>query len=413
MRLANLIVFGLILVLSSPAFADVKVDFSAYARSGIQVGSQGGKGENLNPEGGFAITNRLQETSYFELGANTHLEQDSRLVMTFGNGSDMPHYSGDWPGPAFAVRNFYFAMDKMPDNPSTSLWLGSRMYRGGDIYLFDMWPSDNQNMLGAGIAYGKSTKVEFAIGAKSDAAYSGPVTTLNSKSGQRYFLINKLEMPITADKKLKTNAEFHFIPKSSASYIVGASTTPINVPSSSGVLLSAQYPFWGTNTGFMRLGAGDVEAPKFELAQVAVQDYPGLTTRTGSKLAHVGLSNAMEFEPFNLGVMYAVIGQWSKPRDAAAASCITSSVRPMYYVTNRLHAGFELDGVHYFKQLTSNDIDYFEISPMLEYAINKNVYGSPKFRLIASQAFYAQNVTKYNESVKNAFNVGFGFEVWF
>ena len=314
------------------------------------------------------------------------------------------------PGPAFAVRNFYFAMDKMPDNASTSLWFGSRMYRGNDIYLFDTWPIDNQNMLGGGIGYGEKIHVELAFGAKADAAYSGE--GLTAARGQRYIFINKLEAPI-ADKKLKTNLEFHLIPKTTALFNSGVSTSTIDIPSSSGVMFAAQYPFFGTNSGFFRLGSGDVVAGSFETGKAAVAEYAGVTSRIGSKFAGVGFSNAMELDAFNAGVMYAVIGEWTQPKGAAAASSVSTAIRPMYYVTGRLHAGFELDGVHYFKQLTGADIDYLQISPMLEYAINRNVYGSPKFRLIASEAFYAQNVTRYGNSVKSAFNLGLGFEVWF
>ena len=34
-----------------------------------------------------------------------------------------------------------------------TLWVGSRMYRGDDIYLLDWWPLDNQNTVGGGAGY--------------------------------------------------------------------------------------------------------------------------------------------------------------------------------------------------------------------------------------------------------------------
>ena len=51
-------------------------------------------------------------------------------------------------------------------SPSWSAWVGSRMYRGDDIYLFDYWPLDDLNTVGGGVLYhrdlGLGNSFEFA-----------------------------------------------------------------------------------------------------------------------------------------------------------------------------------------------------------------------------------------------------------
>ena len=58
------------------------------------------------------------------------------------------HFSGD-ETQAIVIRNLY-AQATYDD---LTLWVGSRMYRGDDIYLLDWWPLDNQNTVGGGAGY--------------------------------------------------------------------------------------------------------------------------------------------------------------------------------------------------------------------------------------------------------------------
>ena len=47
---------------------------------------------------------------------------------------------------------------RKPRVDGLSLWAGSRMYRGDDVYLFDFWPLDNLNTVGGGAAYALNQK---------------------------------------------------------------------------------------------------------------------------------------------------------------------------------------------------------------------------------------------------------------
>jgi len=66
-------------------------------------------------------------------------------------GGDLFHYSGDFSS-HIAIRNAYAETQNLGFD-GLSLWAGSRMYRGDDIYLFDYWPLDNLNTIGAGARY--------------------------------------------------------------------------------------------------------------------------------------------------------------------------------------------------------------------------------------------------------------------
>ena len=54
-----------------------------------------------------------------------------------------------------AVRNLYAEVTGV-FHKSFTAWVGSRMYRGDDIYLFDYWPLDDQNTVGGGLMFRKS-----------------------------------------------------------------------------------------------------------------------------------------------------------------------------------------------------------------------------------------------------------------
>ena len=43
-----------------------------------------------------------------------------------------------------------------------SLWIGSRMYRGDDIYLLDFWPLDNLNTIGGGVRLALRSRTSLA-----------------------------------------------------------------------------------------------------------------------------------------------------------------------------------------------------------------------------------------------------------
>jgi len=124
-------------------------EFGSYGRIGIASDLQGRVAEPLN----FVSHGpRFDEDSYaeLELRREDRFKQgiESRVVATLALAAPFFHFTGDasqW----FVVRNLY-AQAKYKGFVT---WIGSRMYRGDDIYLLDWWPLDNQNTIGGGASY--------------------------------------------------------------------------------------------------------------------------------------------------------------------------------------------------------------------------------------------------------------------
>jgi maltoporin len=124
--------------------------FGSYGR--VLAGSdlRGGKPEPVTVVGHGP---RIVEKSYLELDLQYKIYgkrgRAARTVTTLAFDDTLFHDTGEFDARP-ALRNFYLDVD-LTDR--LSAWGGSRMYRGNDIYLFDYWPLDDQNTVGAGARY--------------------------------------------------------------------------------------------------------------------------------------------------------------------------------------------------------------------------------------------------------------------
>jgi maltoporin len=99
---------------------------------------------------------RLDERNYVELELRRDdywqkTDSRTRVVATLAVANPVFHYNGDF-NIKMAVRNL-FVEERDLGIKRLSVWAGSRMYRGDDIYLLDFWPLDNLNTLGGGARY--------------------------------------------------------------------------------------------------------------------------------------------------------------------------------------------------------------------------------------------------------------------
>ncbi len=110
---------------------------------------------------------RLEEAPYIEpdfyysrtVGGDPEKRWRVVLAPAFASG-DLFHYTGSLDS-HFVVRNAYVETQNVGAT-GLRLWVGSRMYRGDDIYLFDYWPLDNLNTVGGGFSYERN-KWEVAL----------------------------------------------------------------------------------------------------------------------------------------------------------------------------------------------------------------------------------------------------------
>src|SRR6476620_5506658 len=128
-------------------------DFGTYSRIGIGADLRGHEGFSTNV---VSHGSRLEEAPYIELdfyysraiGGDPTKRWRIVLAPAFAGG-DLFHYSGDFTS-HIAIRNAYAETQNLFAK-GLRLWVGSRMYRGDDIYLFDYWPLDNLNTVGGGV----------------------------------------------------------------------------------------------------------------------------------------------------------------------------------------------------------------------------------------------------------------------
>ena len=137
--------------------------FGSYGRAGVASDLRGHSGSS---------TNIVSHGTRYDAGTYAELElrrddypQDLEVqtVATIAFAGNFFHYDGDIDE-AVAVRNLYAEVRGAFAKP-VSIWAGSRMVRGDDIYLLDFWPLDNLNLIGGGGAFElDSFRVEAELG---------------------------------------------------------------------------------------------------------------------------------------------------------------------------------------------------------------------------------------------------------
>ncbi len=125
-----------------------RFEFGSYGRVGIGTDLAGrlGRSTNLVSHGP-----RLIEDGYAELELRREDELGSlrsRVVATVAFFPPFFHFDGK-STQSIGIRNLY-AEGTIGD---FSAWVGSRMYRGDDIYLLNFWPLDDLNTVGAGALF--------------------------------------------------------------------------------------------------------------------------------------------------------------------------------------------------------------------------------------------------------------------
>ena len=159
-----------------PGYAD-GFHFGSYGRviAGGDATGRPGRDADIVARG-----SRLDESNYAELelrredywkktGAYT------RIVATVAVANPVFHYNGQFAA-ALALRNLYIEETGLGAK-GLSVWAGSRMYRGDDIYLLNFWPLDNLNTIGGGFAYGfgkgerTSVRVHAGLNQPTDPYY--------------------------------------------------------------------------------------------------------------------------------------------------------------------------------------------------------------------------------------------------
>jgi maltoporin len=132
--------------------------FGSYGRIIAATDARGRPGRDADL---VAHGSRLDESNYAELELRRDdywkkTDTSTNLVVTLAFANPIFHYDGDFDV-KMAIRNLYLE-ERDLGLEGLSVWAGSRMYRGDDIYLLDWWALDNLNTVGAGARYDTKNK---------------------------------------------------------------------------------------------------------------------------------------------------------------------------------------------------------------------------------------------------------------
>ncbi|WP_437811069.1 carbohydrate porin [Sorangium sp. So ce1078] len=137
--------------------------FGSYGRVSAASDLRGRPGRDADI---VAHGSRLDESSYVELTLrrDDHWQRtgaSTGVVTTLAVAHPIFHQDGVFDA-RVALRNLYLEVTDVGAK-GLSLWAGSRMYRGDDIYLLDWWPLDNLNTLGGGVRYRIDERTSAAL----------------------------------------------------------------------------------------------------------------------------------------------------------------------------------------------------------------------------------------------------------
>ena len=136
-----------------------RFEFGSYGRVQVASDLRGGTGKPANV---VAHGTRIDEDSYAEL--ELRREDDfahgihTKVVATLALFAPFFHFDGQ-EAQSLAVRNLY----AQAQYGQLTMWVGSRMYRGDDVYLLDWWPLDTQNTYGGGLGWQFDDKNSVAV----------------------------------------------------------------------------------------------------------------------------------------------------------------------------------------------------------------------------------------------------------
>ena len=393
--------------------------FGTYGRVQASTDFDGRPGDDTNV---VAHGARLMEGPYLELdfGYNIHADDGFgvRVLATLAFFEEFFHFTGE-PVQAVAMRNLYAEAEHfLPVD--LRLWIGSRMYRGDDIYLLDYWPLDNLNTWGGGLQWdGYGLQLKWLMGVNRllndyqfervsvPATFGADEITLMERQKlltsmkATYHLFNLID---DFSMKFSLYGEYHRLPagdfeysEENAEYFeefalnVQSDYRP-ELPSDHGGVIGAQLGLWGFGENshlnlFFRY-AWDLAA----YGEWAVPWGVALD-RTASGARELVMATSFNWESRWVGVMAGWYTRYFEDADRNRYDLDDYwegilVARPAVFVTRHFHQMFEVS--HQWKYPNGlgpgddrrNTPHVTQLSVIPALSLDRGMYRRPQFRLV-------------------------------
>lgn len=408
-----------------PQHPDDGFHFGTYGRVQVSSNPDGRPGQDSN-----IVTHgaRLMEGPYLELDFGYTIHTDDgfgvRVLATVAFFEEFFHFNADMMQ-ALALRNLYAEAENFIPGVDLKLWVGSRMYRGDDIYLLDFWPMDNLNTIGGGLewnGYGFRLKGHFGLNRLLND-YQLKTISVPSTFGadeitllERQKLISSLKaeyhlLDITGDFSMKfaLYGEYHHLPNGEYQYSetdeeyleqfalnVGQGDK-VELPADRGGVIGAQIGMWGFGENahlnlFFRY-AMDLAAYGEWAVPWGLED--DLTTRGAQEVV---IATSLNWESHWVGIMAGGYARYFEDADKNTYDLDDYwegilSLRPVIYATRHYHQIFEIS--HQWKVprgLDPNEdrqlipqVVQMSIIPAL--SLDRGSYQRPQFRLVYTASY--------------------------
>jgi maltoporin len=395
------------------------IEFSGYWRMGYQT--------DLNPlqanqseQGTTAPTSRhTRSPNYFDLQLGKTFSNGARVKFTVDSDANLgfsPHQNDSWDvskdpeainNRLLRVRDLYL---EVPVGEA-KIWAGARRLEWEDIRVLDYLNPFNVNGYGIGGTVASTDLVLSYVDRKDDTAAKTPLKDVT--------FLARHTMSISENRAIKPMLmikQFGSAPKND-------STGQTEVKGATGFKLGGIYSSW-SDSHSANMGVW------FESNPI---DSTG--TKSGSDTG-IGLmaSNAYEFGDYGvltgLHLFYDSYKD-SKPvykiaddkkslvldGDKTANNSITYSaaVQPVYYATKNVHLALDLNYAGKTKKVSDADANAILVTPILRYAMEKNVMGTPQIYTSVTYGSYDWKAKKNAEAEATdaLVTTQTGFEVWF
>ncbi|MCB9507537.1 MAG: carbohydrate porin [Myxococcales bacterium] len=417
--------------------------FGSYGRVVGASDLRGGAGHALSV---VSHGPRLEEASYVELDFQTRYTaaDDAAFdtVLTLALTDALFHLDGDFDG-AIALRNAYVEAREFGVG-GLSIWAGSRMLRGDDIYLLDFWPLDELNTVGGGARYdvaATNTTVSLHGGVNQlhdTYQYQTLEVAGPSFATEELLLLDRTR----AVGSLRLEQRFENVLGATSAKVVvyaegqgigsgeydNADDVRVALPADHGYAVGGQIGMWGFGrnafaNAFVRYARG--------LSAYGVLAVPvGLdTARRAAEARSVRVAVSGNYETRWVGATVGGYVQWFDDADSTRYDPddyteTVLSLRPVVFVTDHFHQAFEASFQRRVPEgLSARTDTYLEpaiikLAALPTLSVDRGVYARPQIRLIYSVSFLNEGAQaawpdgdRRTEPVQHY--LGVGAEWWF